>query len=102
MPAAPNPSTPSFSPPDDPSMSKHVVILGGGLAGLSCGFELVNRGAKVTVLEREPAVRLGDDESAIIEALTAEAREGDHVLLMSNGAFGAIHTRLLEALGTAP
>lgn len=37
-------------------MSKHVVILGGGLAGLSCGYELVLRGHRVTILEREPHV----------------------------------------------
>lgn len=34
-------------------MSKHVVILGGGLAGLSCGYELAMQGTRVTVLERE-------------------------------------------------
>ena len=34
-------------------MAEHVVILGGGLAGLSCGYELALRGVKVTVLERE-------------------------------------------------
>ncbi len=37
-------------------MSKHVVILGGGLAGLSCGYELQKAGVRVTVLEREPFV----------------------------------------------
>ena len=37
-------------------MSKHVVILGGGLAGLSCGYELVQKGVRVTVLEREAHV----------------------------------------------
>lgn len=37
-------------------MSKNVLILGGGLAGLSCGYELVQRGHRVTVLEREPHV----------------------------------------------
>lgn len=46
-------------------MSKHVVILGGGLAGLSCGYELVTRGAKVTVLEREPHV--GGMASSFVE-----------------------------------
>jgi protoporphyrinogen oxidase len=35
---------------------KHVVVLGGGLAGLSCGYELQKAGHKVTVLEREPFV----------------------------------------------
>lgn len=41
-----------------------------------------------------------DDIEAIITDLAAEARSGDHVLIMSNGAFGGIHDRLLEALGT--
>lgn len=46
-------------------MSKHVVILGGGLAGLSCGYELVKRGHRVTVLEREPHV--GGMASSFVE-----------------------------------
>jgi len=36
----------------------------------------------------------------IIGALAAEARPEDHVLIMSNGGFGNIHTRLLERLRT--
>jgi len=35
---------------------------------------------------------------ALIDALCAEARAGDHVLIMSNGGFGGIHERLLRAL----
>jgi len=35
---------------------------------------------------------------ALIGALLQEARAGDHVLIMSNGAFGGIHARLLSAL----
>ncbi len=46
-------------------MSKHVVILGGGLAGLSCGYELVQQGHRVTVLERESHV--GGMASSFIE-----------------------------------
>ena len=37
-------------------MSKHVVILGGGLAGLSCGYEMAKAKIRVTILEREPRV----------------------------------------------
>ncbi len=35
-------------------MSQRVVVLGGGLAGLGCAYELARAGASVTVLEREP------------------------------------------------
>ncbi|MBN9168126.1 MAG: UDP-N-acetylmuramate:L-alanyl-gamma-D-glutamyl-meso-diaminopimelate ligase [Myxococcales bacterium 68-20] len=36
---------------------------------------------------------------AIIETITREARAGDVVALLSNGAFGGIHARLLRELG---
>ncbi len=54
-------------------MSKHVVILGGGLAGLSCGYELVQRGHRVTVLEREP--HIGGMASSFIEDQRDEGGE---------------------------
>lgn len=34
----------------------------------------------------------------IIDVLCAQARPGDHVLIMSNGGFGAIHSRFLDRL----
>ncbi len=40
-----------------------------------------------------------DDIGAVVEAVVAEARTGDQVLVMSNGGFGGIHGRLLERLG---
>jgi len=36
---------------------------------------------------------------AVVAAIVAEARPGDHVLVMSNGGFGGIHQKLLDALG---
>lgn len=39
-----------------------------------------------------------DALDALVAAVAAEARPGDHVLVMSNGGFGGVHTRLLEAL----
>jgi UDP-N-acetylmuramate: L-alanyl-gamma-D-glutamyl-meso-diaminopimelate ligase len=42
-------------------------------------------------------VEVGD----IVEAVGDEAREGDLVVVMSNGAFGDIHGRLLERLAAA-
>ncbi|HEV8259428.1 MAG TPA: UDP-N-acetylmuramate:L-alanyl-gamma-D-glutamyl-meso-diaminopimelate ligase [Burkholderiales bacterium] len=40
-----------------------------------------------------------DDLEKLTEAIAAASRPGDHVLVMSNGGFGGIHTMLLEALG---
>lgn len=39
------------------------------------------------------------DFEALVAAVLAEARSGDTILCMSNGAFGGIHNRLLEGLG---
>jgi UDP-N-acetylmuramate: L-alanyl-gamma-D-glutamyl-meso-diaminopimelate ligase len=45
-----------------------------------------------------PPVRVLDSVEAIVAQLVAAARPGDHVLIMSNGAFGGLHERLLAAL----
>jgi UDP-N-acetylmuramate: L-alanyl-gamma-D-glutamyl-meso-diaminopimelate ligase len=39
-----------------------------------------------------------EDLGELIEAIAAEAKSGDHVLIMSNGGFGGIHGKLLEHL----
>ncbi|MGH8866211.1 MAG: UDP-N-acetylmuramate:L-alanyl-gamma-D-glutamyl-meso-diaminopimelate ligase, partial [Burkholderiales bacterium] len=39
-----------------------------------------------------------DDLGKLTAAISAASRPGDHVLVMSNGDFGGIHTMLLEAL----
>jgi len=41
-------------------------------------------------------VRCFTELEALIAAVAAEARSGDHVLVMSNGGFGGVHKRLLE------
>jgi UDP-N-acetylmuramate: L-alanyl-gamma-D-glutamyl-meso-diaminopimelate ligase len=46
--------------------------------------------------------RLARTHDELVAGLTAEARAGDHVLVMSNGGFGGLHTRLLDALARAP
>jgi UDP-N-acetylmuramate: L-alanyl-gamma-D-glutamyl-meso-diaminopimelate ligase len=35
----------------------------------------------------------------LVAAVAAEARPGDHVLVMSNGSFGGVHAKLLAAIG---
>ena len=41
---------------------------------------------------------VADDLGALVKAIVAEARPGDHILVMSNGSFGGIHGKLLDAL----
>jgi len=42
--------------------------------------------------------RVYDDLDLLVNQLVLEARPGDHVLMMSNGGFGGIHAKLLDAL----
>ena len=39
-----------------------------------------------------------DDLDRLVQAIVAHARAEDHVLVMSNGGFGGIHAKLLQAL----
>jgi UDP-N-acetylmuramate: L-alanyl-gamma-D-glutamyl-meso-diaminopimelate ligase len=39
-----------------------------------------------------------DDLDALLAAIVAEAKPGDHVLVMSNGGFGGVHAKLLARL----
>jgi UDP-N-acetylmuramate: L-alanyl-gamma-D-glutamyl-meso-diaminopimelate ligase len=41
---------------------------------------------------------VASDLHALVSSIAAEAREGDHVVVMSNGGFGGIHDKLLDAL----
>jgi UDP-N-acetylmuramate: L-alanyl-gamma-D-glutamyl-meso-diaminopimelate ligase len=39
-----------------------------------------------------------EDLGVLIAKITAAARPGDHILVMSNGGFGGIHEKLLKQL----
>jgi UDP-N-acetylmuramate: L-alanyl-gamma-D-glutamyl-meso-diaminopimelate ligase len=39
-----------------------------------------------------------DDVGALVAAVAQAARPGDQVLVMSNGGFGGVHGKLLDAL----
>ena len=43
-------------------------------------------------------VAMHDDLEMLVSAIVTEAKAGDHVLVMSNGAFGGIHEKLLARL----
>ena len=40
-----------------------------------------------------------DDMPALVQAIANTAQSGDHILVMSNGGFGGIHQKILDALG---
>ena len=65
-----------------------VFCYGGGL-GWDAVAALAPLGNKATV---------HDDLGNLVDAIVAEARSGDQVLVMSNGGFGGIHATLLERL----
>jgi len=46
--------------------------------------------------------RAFDDLNGLVAAVAQAARPGDHVLVMSNGGFGGVHQKLLDALGSRP
>lgn len=45
-----------------------------------------------------PSARTTESVDAILATLVAEAKPGDAIALLSNGAFGGIHAKLLDAL----
>ena len=48
--------------------------------------------------EHAANIRIEHSLEAILAWLTTHAREGDHLVLMSNGSFGGLHRRLEQAL----
>ena len=54
--------------------------------------------AKHVIADLGEQAKLFNSVTAIVDYVTNEARSGDHVLIMSNGGFGDIHQKLLEAL----
>jgi UDP-N-acetylmuramate: L-alanyl-gamma-D-glutamyl-meso-diaminopimelate ligase len=66
----------------------HVFCYGANL-GWDAAAALAPLGAKA---------QASDDLDDLVRRIVAVARPGDHVLVMSNGGFGGIHQKLLDAL----
>ena len=75
--------------------------LPGSLAGADrvyCYMQGLGWDPRVTLAPLGTKASCEDDLEALVFAILAEVRAGDHVLVMSNGGFGGIHARLLERL----
>jgi UDP-N-acetylmuramate: L-alanyl-gamma-D-glutamyl-meso-diaminopimelate ligase len=44
---------------------------------------------------------VASDLGQLLEAIVAESRSGDHIVVMSNGSFGGLHDKLLARLATS-
>lgn len=53
----------------DPAPSPHVVVVGGGLAGLTAALTAARAGARVTLLDKEP--RLGGNSAKATSGISA-------------------------------
>lgn len=76
----------------------HVLLAPLGRTTIAAGERL-----DLTRLERElgSKARAMPDVDAIVDFVAAGARAGDTVALLSNGAFGGIHQKLLSRLGSS-
>jgi len=54
--------------------------------------------AREALLPISAKTQVHDDLHQLVTAIVQSARAGDHVLVMSNGGFGGIHQKLLDAL----
>jgi UDP-N-acetylmuramate: L-alanyl-gamma-D-glutamyl-meso-diaminopimelate ligase len=54
--------------------------------------------AAETLAPLDGKAQVHDDLAALVSAVANAARPGDHVLVMSNGGFGGVHQKLLDAL----
>ncbi len=61
---------PASSKPKYKPLPPHVVVIGGGLAGLATSVSLVDRGLRITLLESRP--RLGGRASSFSDPVTGE------------------------------
>ena len=83
-------------------LGTHKAALAESLRGADRVFVYRSPDVKWDVAEAmQPLGALAVVQSALEElvaALVADARPGDHMVLMSNGSFGGLHERLLAAL----
>jgi UDP-N-acetylmuramate: L-alanyl-gamma-D-glutamyl-meso-diaminopimelate ligase len=74
--------------PDSLQVADHAFVYSAGL-GWDAATVFAPLGKRVTCL---------DDLDALVSAVAAQARSGDHIVVMSNGGFGGVHGKLLAAL----
>ena len=78
------------------SLSEADLVFGFGAKGE--GKEALGWDLAAALAPLGEKARAFDDLSTLVEAVASAAKPGDTVLVMSNGGFGGIHQKLLDAL----
>lgn len=82
----------------------HREALAGALAGADAGWVLLPPGLQwdlAGALAAAPAIRVRPDTDSIIAEVMADIRDGDTIVIMSNGDFANLRSDLPRALGHA-
>ena len=82
-------------------LGAHREEFAAALAGADAIWVLEPEGLKwdlAATLAAVPAARIAADTAAIVSEVAAAAREGDAVVIMSNGGFGTLRSELARAL----
>ena len=77
-------------------LSEADVVFGFGAKGE--GKEALGWDLAAALAPLGETARAFDDLSTLVEAVASAAQPGDSILVMSNGGFGGIHQKLLDAL----
>lgn len=78
------------------SLANADMIFGYGAKG--CGKEALGWNLAEALAPLGPQARTFDELDALVRAIVQTAQPGDHILAMSNGGFGGVHQKILDAL----
>ena len=74
-----------------------VFAYGANVGKESLGWDLQEVLLPLNAQEQAKAQAF-DDLEALVKAVVNEAKPGDHILVMSNGGFGGVHRKILQAI----
>jgi len=74
-----------------------VFAYGANVGKESLGWDLKEVLLPLNAQEQAKAQAF-DDLEALVKAVVNEAKPGDHILVMSNGGFGGVHQKILQAI----
>lgn len=83
--------------PNSLQAADKVFAYGPSAGQESLGWDLKEVLAPLNVVELNKAKAFGELES-LVAAVAKEAKPGDHILVMSNGGFGGVHQKILQAI----